>query len=49
MKNLEQLFNKALIIVEDSIGKDKIDRIQRPITINYYKCGRCGHTLKRLF
>lgn len=42
MKNLEQLFNKALVIVEDSIGKDKIGKIQRPITINYRAKSRWG-------
>lgn len=34
MKNVEALFDQALLIVEDCIGEDKINDIQRPIEIN---------------
>lgn len=34
MKDLEKMFDEALLIVADCIGKDKIEFIYRPITIN---------------
>lgn len=37
MKDLEKMFDEALLIVADCIGKDKIEFIYRPITINTAK------------